>query len=122
MKYERIDAQTMTAEQFAATYGEAPIDKNDPENAMTAIFYDLPANFSDKAKAAWDYLDGAAFIFEYKDQLVMTDESLYLTEHGNGTHETPHGFPRDVFDSWEEMEKWLELVYQEGIEEGFITA
>ena len=120
MKFERIDAQTMTAEQFADKFGEYPADKNDPEAASTAIYYDLPSGFSDKAKAAWKYLDGAAFIFEYKDKLVMTDEGLYLTEHGNGTHEAPYGGPRAEFDSWEEMEEWLELVYQEGIEEGFI--
>ena len=120
MKFNRTDAQTLTAAQFTATYGEAPVDKNDPEAASTAIFYDLPAGFSDKAKAAWMYLDGTAFIFEYKGQLVVTDESLYLTEHGNGTHEAPHGFPRDTFDSWEDMEAWLELVYQDLVDEEMI--
>lgn len=30
------------------------------------------------------YFRGSAFIFEYKDRLVVTDESLCLTEHGDG--------------------------------------
>ena len=120
MKYERIDAQTMTAEQFADQFGEYPVDKNDPENALTAIYYSVPTGFSAKAKAVMDYLDDTAWIFEYKGKLIMTDESLYLTEHGDGSREAPHGFPRDVFDSWEDMEEWLELTYQDGIDEGYI--
>ena len=120
MKFERADSQTLTAEQFAEKYGEYPVDRNDPEGGMAAIYYTVPAGFSAKAKAAMDYLDGSAFIFEYKGRLVVTDEGLYLTTHGDGSKETPMGFPRTECDSWDEIEKWLELVYQEGIEEGFI--
>ena len=119
MKFEREDANTYTAEQFAHRFGEYPVDKNDPENAITAIYYEVPTGFSAKAKAAMDYLDDTAFIFEYNGKLVVTDESLYLTEHGDGQNEAM-GFPRDVFDSWEDLEEWLKLVYQDGVEEGWI--
>ena len=122
MKFERNDTQILTAEQFADQFGEYPVDKNDPENSMTAVYFSVPADFSAKAKAAMDYFDGTAFIFEYKDRLVVTDESLYLTDHGDGTHDNPFGFPRWEGDSWEDLEGWLELVYQDGAEEGFIEA
>ena len=64
-------------------------------------------------KACWDYFEGAAFLFSYKGHLVMTDESLYLTEHGDGSHEAPFGAPRGTFDSWDEVEAFLEEVYDE---------
>ena len=120
MKFQRTDAQTLTAGQFQKLYGEAPVDKNDPDMAMTAIYYTVPDGFSKKAHAAMDYLDGCGFIFEYKDRLVVTDESLYLTMHGDGTHENPIGCDRCTCDSWEELEEWMELVYQDALDEGFI--
>ena len=120
MKFNRTDAQTLTAAQFTATYGEAPVDKNDPEAANTAVFYSVPVEFSAKAKAVMDYFDDTAFIFEYADKLVVTDESLYLTNHGDGTMDAPMGGPRAEFDSWEEMEEWLDGTYQELVDEDFI--
>ena len=45
--------------------GIHPVDMNDRMSERTAVELDLPDNFSDKAKACWDYFDGAAFIFEY---------------------------------------------------------
>ncbi len=105
MKYARNDTRIYSDLQ--------PIDKNDPESAATAIEYGLPTGFSDKAKACWDYFEGAAFLFEYKGRLVMTDESLYLTEHGDGSHEAPFGAPRGEFETWEEVEEWLEAVYDD---------
>jgi hypothetical protein len=68
MKYARRDARIYTDLE--------PIDMNDPESAATAIEYGLPESFSGKAKACWQYFSGAAYLFEYKGQLVMTDESL----------------------------------------------
>ena len=121
MKFERIDAQPMTAERFADKFGEYPVDKNDPEAAMTAIYYSVPTGFSPKAKAVMDYLDDTAWIFEYKDQLIVTDESLYLTSHGDGTSEAPLGGPRFVCDSWEELEELLELTYQDLVENEVIA-
>ena len=41
-------------------------------------------------------------------EYVATDESLYLTEHGDGSHEAPFGAPRWTGDSLEEFERWLE--------------
>ena len=120
MKYNRSDARTLTAEQFADRFGEYPVDKNDPENALTAIYYSTPDGFSDKAKAVMEYLDDTGWIFEYAGKLIMTDEALYLTSHGDGTHEAPFGGPRAEFDSWEEMEEWLELTYQDLLDDGQI--
>ena len=48
----------------------------------------------------------------------MTDESLYLTAHGDGTAEAPLGFPRWECGSWEELERILEVAYDELREDG----
>ena len=93
--------------------GKHPIDKNDPQSAASAIELALPTGFSEKAKACWKYFDDTAFLFEYKGKLVVTDESLWLTAYGNGTLESPLGFPRFTCDSWEELEKVLELTYDD---------
>ena len=106
MKYLRAD-------NYVTFCGERPVDMNDRENENTAIELSLPTGFSEKAKVCWDYFDGAAFLFEYKGQLVMTNEGLYLTEHGDGSHEAPFGCPRATFDTWEEVETWLEEVYDD---------
>lgn len=93
--------------------GQTPVDNNDVGNESTAIEYELPNNFSEKAKKYWEYLEGAAFIYEYEGRLVITDESLELTEYKNGA-------PRWVFNSWKELEEMLEMCYDdyaEGIEE-----
>ena len=110
-KFEREDARCYTEHDPASLVFEA-IDKNDPE-AYPAAQYGLPESFSEKAKSAWEYLDDTAFIFEYKGRLVVTDESLYLTEHGDGSSEAPFGFPRYTADTWEEIEAWLEDVADE---------
>lgn len=96
------------------------IDMNDPASQGEAVEYALPEGFSDKAKACWRYFDGSAFLFAYKGRLVMTDESLYLTEHGDGTSEAPFGAPRAEFDAWDEVEAWLEAVYDELLEDGLV--
>lgn len=107
MKYLRPDTRVI---------GLGGIDRNDPEHEREAVELSLPAGFSEKAHACWDYFEGAAFLFEYKDRLVMTDESLYLTDHGDGYNE-PLGYPRGVFETWDEVETWLEEVYDEGIDD-----
>ena len=101
-------------------YTETPIDKNDPEAAKTAVEYTTPGKFSKKARAGREYLDDTMHIFLYKDKLVVTDESYYLTTHGDGSMENPMGFPRGEFDSWEELEEWLEAVYEDALEDGLI--
>ena len=101
-------------------HGLKPIDKNDRKSENTAVELALPDNFSEKAKACWHYFDGAAVIFEYKERLVITDEGLYLTEHGDGTSGNPMCFPRWECDSWEELEKILEETYDDLIEDGMI--
>lgn len=100
--------------------GERPIDRNDRESEWMAVELDLPDNFSGKAKACWKYFEGAAFIFQYKNHLVVTDEGLYLTEHGDGSHEAPYGGPRWVCDSWEELEKILEATFDDLKDDGLL--
>lgn len=90
--------------------GQTPVDNNDVGNESTAIEYKLPDNFSEKAKKYWEYLEGAAFIYEYEGRLVITDESLELTEYENGA-------PRWVFNSWEELEEMLEMCYDDYAED-----
>lgn len=112
MKYARDDIRIYTDLH--------PIDRNDPDSEGSAIEYSLPMRFSNKAQACWKYFSGAAYLFEYKGRLVMTDESLYLTEHGDGSHEAPWGAPRGEFGTWEEIEEWLEAVYDDLEEDGEI--
>ena len=112
MKYARDDIRIYTDLH--------PIDRNDPDSEASAIEYSLPSRFSGKAKACWEYFSGAAYLFEYKGKLVMTDESLYLTEHGDGSHEAPWGAPRGEFETWDEVEAWLEDVYDELMEDDMI--
>ena len=94
-------------------HGRHPLDMNDRISECTAAELALPDNFSDKAKACWEYYKGAAYIFEYKGRLVITDESLYLTDHGDGSHSAPFGGPRWICDSWEQVERNLEQNYDE---------
>ena len=68
MSFERPDTHILT--------GLCPIDRNDPASENTATEYALPTGFSDKAKACWDYFEGAAYLFSYKGSLVMTKEGL----------------------------------------------
>ena len=106
MKFLRADNQITFC-------GERPIDRQNPEQAATAIELTLPTGLSEKAWKCWDYFDGAAFAYEYQGKLVVTDESLELTEFGDGSHEAPFGAPRWVCDSWEELEAALEATYDD---------
>lgn len=98
--------------------GRKPVDMNDHANESTAVELALPDGFSEKAKACWEYFEGAAFIFEYKNRLVITDESLSLTVHGDGSPEAPYTAPRWELGAWEELEKNLEMTYDDLAENG----
>lgn len=100
--------------------GKHPIDRNNPEQAATAIELTLPTGLSAKALKCWDSFDGTAFAYEYQGRLVVTDEALELTEYGDGSHEAPFGAPRWVCDSWEELEQILEETYGDLKEDGCI--
>ena len=106
MKFLRADNQITFC-------GERPIDRQNPEQAATAVELTLPTGLSEKAWKCWDYFDGTAFAYEYQGKLVVTDESLELTEFGDGSHEAPFGAPRWVCDSWEELEAALEATYDD---------
>ena len=97
-----------------------PIDRDDPDAARTAIGYDLPTGFSIKAKRFWKYLEGAAFIFEVRDKLIVTDESLELSSGGDGTRGNPFRCIRGSFDDWDALERWLEAEYDAAVAEGWL--
>lgn len=105
---ERFDRPDTTGTQD----GKA-VDKHHPSDAAMAVRYSVPEGFSNEAKRTMEYFDDTAFIYGYKGKLVLTDESRWLTEAGDGSYRNPLGFPRGEFDRWEELEDWLELVYEE---------
>ena len=70
------------------------IDRNDPQAAVTAIELQFPKTFSRRAWCVIRYMEGAMYLYSYKGKFVATDESLELTEYGDGTHESPYGGPR----------------------------
>lgn len=86
------------------------IDRNNPENARTAVELDWPETFSRRAKMVVRYLEDTAFLFWYNDHIVVTDESMELTAFGDGSPEAPIGFPRYEDNTLEGVEAWLEEV------------
>ena len=92
-----------------------PIDKNNLDGVYgaTAVALDWPEDLSKKAKEALDYLDDTAYLFHYLGKYIITDESLWLTEFGNGTMDSPYDFPRAEFSSLDEAGPWLECVADE---------
>ncbi len=89
------------------------IDRNDPTAAVTAIELRFPDSFSNKAWRVIRYMEGAMFLYAYKGKFVATDESLELTEYGDGSPEKPFGAPRWTGGSLEELEHWLEQIADE---------
>ena len=85
-----------------------PTDMNDPEAAKTAVELQFPDTFCAIAHDVIRYFDGSMFLYRYKDHYVVTDESLYLTDHGDGSREAPYGGPRWTGDDLDELESWLE--------------
>ena len=83
------------------------VDRNDPKAEVTAIELRFPATFSKRAWKVIRYFAGAMFLYAYKGKFVVTDESLELTEAGDGTHGAPYGAPRWVGDSLDDLEQWL---------------
>ena len=112
---ERIESDCMILWSL-----ERPVDRNDPEAADTAVEITLPATFSDNAKAVWDYLEGAAYLYVYKGRLVVTDESLELTAAGDGSRANPYGCPRWTVNTFEELEQELEKTYEDLKDEGWL--
>ena len=84
------------------------IDRNNPLAAATAIELQFPKTFSKKAWRVIRYFEGAMYLYSYKGKFVATDESLELTEYGDGSNETPYGAPRFVCDTLNELEAILE--------------
>ena len=96
-----------------------PIDKNDPFSASSAVFIEWPESFSAKANETIRYFDDSAFLFRYKGQLIITDESLWLTDFGDGSIGSPIGGPRAVLDTMDQVEDWLEAVHSDLEADGY---
>lgn len=93
-----------------------PVDRNnlDGQFGASAVPAEWP-ELSWKATQGLAYLDpdpetGTAFLFRYRGQFVITDESGDLTDCGDGSHESPFGGPRYV-GNLEGIEPWLERVW-----------
>ena len=88
------------------------IDKNNLDGVYgaTAVAMDWPEGLSEKAKKALDYFDDTAYLFHYLGKYIITDESLWLTDFGIGTMDSPYGFPIAEFSSLDEVGPWLECV------------
>ena len=86
-----------------------PMDPNDPAGAEKAIEIRFPSTFSEKARKVVDYLKDTAFLYLYKGQFVLTDESLQLTNVIQGDPHAVKGGPRWTGDSLEALEQWLEV-------------
>lgn len=85
------------------------VDRIDPDAAATAIELQFPETFSHKAWRVIRYFAGAMYLFSYKGQFVVTDESLELTVHDG----EPVGGPRWTGKSMDDLEHWLELIADE---------
>jgi len=83
------------------------IDRNDPVAAATAVELHFPDTFSIRAWRVIDYFEGTMFLYAYKGQFVVTDESLELTEYGDGSPGSPYGAPRWVGETLDDLEQWL---------------
>lgn len=86
-----------------------PVDKNnmDGQRGATAVPVDWPVGLSRKATQALLYLDGAVFLFLYRGEYIITDESGWLTESDK---DNICGGPRAEFTSLDKVGPWLERV------------
>lgn len=91
------------------------IDKQNLDGVYgaTAVAMAWPSDLSEKAKEALDYLDDTAYLFHYLGKYIITDESRWLTGFGNGTMDSPYGFPRAELNRIEEVGPWLERIADE---------
>lgn len=83
------------------------VDRNDPKAEITAIELRFPPTFCERAWKVIHYFEGTMFLFAYKGKFVVTDESLDLTEAGDGTPGAPYGAPRWTGESMKDLEEWL---------------
>ena len=97
-----------------------PADRNNPAAAETAVELHFPETFCKRAWKVIIYFDGAMYLYRYKDRFVVTDESLDLTEFGDGSPEAPLGAPRWTGDSLEDLEQWLLQIADEYDDDGHI--
>lgn len=60
----------MKHEMIPTTNPNVAIDRNDPENAKTAIELEWPETFSRRAKMAIKYFEDTMFVFFYKNHIL----------------------------------------------------
>ena len=91
-------------------FTESPVDMNDPESAVRAFPVRIPAGLSKEAELMMEYLDDTAWLFIYNGRLVLTDESLWLTDYNRDGY---FGGPRWTGDTVEELDAWLAAEYED---------
>ena len=85
-----------------------PIDRNHIEDSRMAEAISWPADLSDKARKVIAYFDDSAYLYKYKGNYVITDESGDL-DYADG----PFGGPRLITPRYEDIKTWLEEVADE---------
>lgn len=97
-----------------------PIDRNSNDSAygMTAVPVEWPDDLTRSQEMARAYWEDEAAVFKYMGRYVITDDSGYLTEWGDGTEGKPFGGPMAVLDTEEDVRDWLDDTYREAREDG----
>lgn len=88
-------------------------DYNSAEMTVKVPEYAVPDAFCDEAKAMMADWGAGAHIVEYCRALVLTNGSRILTYYGDGSFGNPCRGPRGVFETWEELERFLVDSYLE---------
>jgi hypothetical protein len=101
-------------EVFIMYANSFPVDRKnlDGQFGASAVEVEWP-ELSFRARQGLAYLEDSAFLFRYRGQFVITDESGDLTECGTGAMGDPAGCPRLVTDSVPEIQKFLEDVWSD---------
>lgn len=101
-------------DRYPGALRDHPVDMNDRAAEKTArlIPWQYAGIKNPDALKALEYFESTAWLFRYKGRLVMTDESLYLTDAGDG-RTTPIGGPRYTANTRKEIETWLADVWQD---------
>lgn len=106
------DNSIMKTEYVTDSGRQFPIDRNHPEDSKQAVEVPWPTGLSKRGEKVLRYFDGAAFLFKYKGEYIITDESGDLTEAGDGVNE-PWGGPRFSSRNYKDVKTWIEEIGQE---------
>lgn len=89
-----------------------PIDRNHPEDSELAVDVSWPTGLTERGKRVIKYFENSAFLYYYKGNFVITDESGDLTDSGDG-EASPLGGPRMTSPNYSDVKLWIEEIGQE---------